>query len=665
MGVLDDLSPTQRTALSSTKSAPRLAAGSDVRDTPTRKANTTASVSSSPSKVRADQRDTSTPTRTNTAAPDPFASSKSRNRSGSPDDRDSGRGRSTSDPVDPDTKLSYGMMLDFLETPERRQPSTSSPIDSPGSSQTWDAFAKDIRNGSMGVPRAAGYGFDYNPDAGPIAFDPMAQDTAAMNESLKAPPSEDWMQMLVDNAHRNEAARVANPPFPGAIDMNADWYQDYRRKFAERTGTPLGDLTTRNVSTVPIDPRTGQPISTGIDSAAPRESTGWEDPWAHLNTDYRLPAEPLPTDVGPAPYSPDRWQANERLLSGEYVPSQEPSPAEAYVPLPRVDPRGYAPVAAINSNYGDPGLVTGTPSGPAAEPSVWDGVVDNTGKLLGHTALGGIVSTLFPDLWAGAGDLMKGLGLDGARGTATADNDFTHWDPNEGAWVGGGAGSGGRNRRNQGEPPPPPPPPPDFPDLNHNGIDDRIEGYEGPDTNVLFDLPPTRSARFPDMPPYNPGRSDEWSYFANNHLADGGVVGYAEGGALDGSDPRVKLIGATEDVLEKIAGGSKPDEADAVLLKKFVAQFGDAALKSLHDNVQGGMTMRGGRLIKGPGGPKDDAVPAVIVDKGSVVSPAKLSNGEFVFPVEAVEGIGEGDATLGAERLQQLAERLSAGKGAK
>ena len=54
----------------------------------------------------------------------------------------------------------------------------------------------------------------------------------------------------------------------------------------------------------------------------------------------------------------------------------------------------------------------------------------------------------------------------------------------------------------------------------------------------------------------------------------------------------------------------------------------------------------------------------MIVEEGSVVSPAKLSNGEFVFSVDAVKGIGEGDVELGAERLQQLAERLSAGKKA-
>lgn len=265
--------------------------------------------------------------------------------------------------------------------------------------------------------------------------------------------------------------------------------------------------------------------------------------------------------------------------------------------------------------------------------------------------------------------MMKGL-FDGERGTATANGDFTRWDPREGVSLGGGS-SFSRDATGYVDTTPsrlPPgknvPPGGAFPDLNHNGIDDRLEGYTGPDTQPPIPPPAAygRTAQFPDMPPYNPGRDDEWLYFLNNHLADGGMVEaptYADGGAIDQSDPRVQLIGQTEDVLERLKAGEKPDEAAARTLKAFVAQFGDAALKSLHDNVGEGMSMKSGRLIKGPGGPKDDAVPAVIVEEGSTVSPAKLSNNEFVMPVSAVEGIGEGDVEIGAQRMQELADRLS------
>jgi hypothetical protein len=378
-------------------------------------------------------------------------------------------------------------------------------------------------------------------------------------------------------------------------------------------------------------------------------------------------------------YGPDGVSAPLEAIDAIEVPDiQYPQIAQSADAgdLFETDGRAVTPDGVV-LNPGGPAVAVPVSTGidaaaPAKEPSTWDNVVDNTGKLLSHSGLGAIVSTLFPDLWSSGGDMMKGL-FDGERGTATANGDFTRWDPREGVSMGGGSSfsrdaSGYVDTTPNAVPgkgePPVVPPVDTFPDLNHNGIDDRTEDYTGPDTKVVFDLPPTRKVRFPDIPPYDPGRSDEWKYFTHNHLAEGGIVeAYAEGGAIDPSDPKVKLIGDTEDVLEDIKSGKKPDEAAAATLKAFVAQFGDAALKSLHENVTGGMTMKSGRQIKGPGGPKDDAVPAVIVEEGSVVSPAKLSNGEFVFSVDAVKGIGEGDIEVGAQRLQQLAERLSAGKG--
>src|SRR5262249_19213294 len=153
-------------------------------------------------------------------------------------------------------------------------------------------------------------------------------------------------------------------------------------------------------------------------------------------------------------------------------------------------------------------------------PTMWDNVVDNTGKLLEHTGLGSVVKSLFPDMWYGAGETIKGiddgtstrdLNAERKRSNARARERFRNsQQPEDGEWSGNAP----------------------FPDLNHNGVDDRIEGYTGPDTSLppanpavpVWDLPPIRQASFPMMPPYNPGRSDEWSYFTNNHLANGGMV---------------------------------------------------------------------------------------------------------------------------------------------
>jgi hypothetical protein len=57
-----------------------------------------------------------------------------------------------------------------------------------------------------------------------------------------------------------------------------------------------------------------------------------------------------------------------------------------------------------------------------------------------------------------------------------------------------------------------------------------------------------------------------------------------------------------------------------------------------------------GRRISGPGGPKDDAIPAVI----DGVTPAALSDGEFVMPVSVTVG-ADGDvavADTGNDRIQ-------------
>lgn len=524
--------------------------------------------------------------------------------------------------------------------------------------------------------------------AGGLNSDKFYQRVADNNGVVPFEGAVDWggiYDYLQAPANRRLAAQPAEITVRGGTPMTSYDRVDPDTKLS--FGMLLDLLQTPEVGTKGLPGLTSRPVR-----------TYQTDNEGNPIFDDRLPAEPLP-DNQPLPPSvydpnasvvdaiPDGGVDEAGRRTSEFIEPQQPLGVDErwgfkspYFDMGRLirqataDDPYYSPLPEDASSYVDPGA----PVDPT-EPSTWDNVVDNTGKLLSHSGLGAIVSTLFPDLWSSGGDMMKGL-FDGERGTATANGDFTRWDPREGVSMGGGS-SFSRDASgyvdttpHDGKKTPVTPGVPgrDFPDLNHNGIDDTVEGYTGPDTKVpvVFDPPPTREVRFPDMPPYNPGRSDEWTYFTNNHLAEGGVVdayGYAGGGVIDPSDPKVRLIGDTEDVLEDIKSGKKPDEAAAATLKAFVAQFGDGALKSLHDNVAGGMTMKSagkGRQIKGPGGPKDDAVPAVIVEEGSVVSPAKLSNGEFVFSVDAVKGIGEGDVELGAERLQQLAERLSAGKKA-
>ena len=171
-----------------------------------------------------------------------------------------------------------------------------------------------------------------------------------------------------------------------------------------------------------------------------------------------------------------------------------------------------------------------------------------------------------------------------------------------------------------------------------------------------------QQARFPQMPPYDPGRDNEWRYFANGGLvqgyADGGGVNYNQRNPLPptaGLDPRLGLIADAEDALS----GDLPDPEP--VLTAFVEQFGPAALDRLKEQVSKGMRMRGdnARLVRGPGGPTDDAIPARI--NGS--QEARLSDGEFVMTADAVRNAGDGDAKAGADRLMQLNEMLSKGRG--
>lgn len=390
----------------------------------------------------------------------------------------------------------------------------------------------------------------------------------------------------------------------------------------------------------------------------------------------QLSSSPARLAEGSAPSLMDAWkpleglfdgiQAEQRRLNGEVDPES--------VPLPRRDPRPPGTGGIADMAIPLPGQ-TESPNGAIditvpyesdearyartnpvekkKEPTVWDQVVEGSGKLLENTTIGGVVKHLFPDIWYGGGEMMKGMddGLTyGGSGIRTNFEDTANGgslieQPTQYAYA--------------------PPAVLPFPDLNGNGIDDRLEGYTPPtgtSTSNVYDR--FGDVVFPDMPPYNPGRDNEWLYF-RRRMANGGMVGYADGGIVDAAaaappqDPRIEIIAAAEDALENaIAGAPEPDdEAD---LAAFIETFGEGALEQLKANVAEGMKMRpkrsAGRMIAGPGGPKEDMVPAV-VDDGT---PVALSNGEYVVPADAVAAAGDGDPMAGAAALDELSARLAA-----
>ena len=67
----------------------------------------------------------------------------------------------------------------------------------------------------------------------------------------------------------------------------------------------------------------------------------------------------------------------------------------------------------------------------------------------------------------------------------------------------------------------------------------------------------------------------------------------------------------------------------------------------------------GGRLLRGPGDGVSDSIPATIGHN----QPARLADGEFVFPARIVSEIGNGSTEAGARKLYQMMARIQAARG--
>ncbi len=68
----------------------------------------------------------------------------------------------------------------------------------------------------------------------------------------------------------------------------------------------------------------------------------------------------------------------------------------------------------------------------------------------------------------------------------------------------------------------------------------------------------------------------------------------------------------------------------------------------------GGIASLGGRMIHGPGGGLDDAIPALLGGR----QPAALSDGEYVIPADVVSMMGDGSSNAGGKKLDQLVAKV-------
>jgi hypothetical protein len=154
--------------------------------------------------------------------------------------------------------------------------------------------------------------------------------------------------------------------------------------------------------------------------------------------------------------------------------------------------------------------------------------------------------------------------------------------------------------------------------------------------------------RVPMTPPpgYRPGFDPEFNYgisrpFSSEEILayrDRGVLPYAEGGDVKKPNEKTEIV----DAISAIKGQHPQPE---IALGKFVAKYGESALRDLVDSVQSGefddtrerFANGENGMVRGPGDGSgvDDKVPATIDGEQDVL----LADGEFVLRKDATDAL--------------------------
>ena len=184
---------------------------------------------------------------------------------------------------------------------------------------------------------------------------------------------------------------------------------------------------------------------------------------------------------------------------------------------------------------------------------------------------------------------------------------------------------------------------------------------EEEDKEMPRGMPIKNTSVFPEMG-YDAGKFGEFDYRIPKNYAEGGdlesdvmPMDAGIGGMTDTGMNDKELISSAIDVLQ---GEIIEPDKQRVILAQFVQEFGQEALQDLVQKVQSGeipqVPSEGDGMVKGAGDGMDDMIPANLEGDQDVL----LSDGEFVVPADVVSGIGNGSSDAGANKLEDMMDRV-------
>jgi hypothetical protein len=174
-------------------------------------------------------------------------------------------------------------------------------------------------------------------------------------------------------------------------------------------------------------------------------------------------------------------------------------------------------------------------------------------------------------------------------------------------------------------------------------------------------MPIKNTSIFPEYG-YDAGKEGEFNYRIPKNYAEGGELEMEMspmdmglgGMAEEGMNDKELISGAIDVIQGEI---SDPDEQN-LIISKFVTEFGQEALQDLVQRVRSGeipdVPKEGDGMVKGAGDGMADMIPASMEGDQDVL----LSDGEFVVPADVVSGIGNGSSDAGANKLEDMMDRV-------